>query len=53
LPFEKSGIDKILVSFTLELFDTPEIPVVLAECTRALNKDGLISAVALSKKTQT
>ncbi len=50
LPFEKGGIDKIPVSFTLELFDTPEIPVVLAECTRVLNKEGLISAVALSKK---
>ena len=50
IPIENERLDAVFISFTLELFDNPEIPIVLQECLRILRNKGRICIVAMSKK---
>jgi ubiquinone/menaquinone biosynthesis C-methylase UbiE len=52
LSYPSDSLDGILMSFTLELFDTPEIPRVLAQCKRALRPGGRIVVAAVSKEAK-
>lgn len=50
IPFEDGSFDYVFMSFTLELFKSSDIQVVLRESYRVLKEDGKIGIVALSDR---
>lgn len=52
LPLRNRCIDALYSSFCLELFDTPDIPRMLAECRRVLKPGGRAVVVSLSRHSE-
>lgn len=49
LPLTERSFDAVYLSFTLELFDTPELGPLLAQCRRVLRDSGRLAVASLAQ----
>jgi demethylmenaquinone methyltransferase/2-methoxy-6-polyprenyl-1,4-benzoquinol methylase len=50
MPYQNDKFDAVYMASTLELFDTPDIPVVLREVKRVLKPNGRLGVASLTKE---
>jgi len=50
MPYQNDKFDAVYMASTLELFDTPDIPVVLNEVKRVLKPSGRLGVASLTKE---